>query len=58
MDKILTVEEVAAILNLSPEVIRRKLRSGEINGFKTSPTGGEWRIYQSAVEAYTQRKGE
>ena len=45
---LLTVEETAAMLRVSPETIRRWLRKGELTGADT-PAG--WRIARADIEA-------
>ena len=45
----LTVEEVAEILGYSESVIRRKLRRGEIKGFKDSK---RWLVPPASIEEY------
>lgn len=47
MDKNYTVEEVAEILRLHPESVRRKIRKGEIKSIKT---GRKHLITQSEVD--------
>ena len=44
---IMTVEEVAAYLKMSPQVIRRWLREKKLPGVKI---GKEWRIDKQAID--------
>jgi excisionase family DNA binding protein len=37
----LTIKEVAEILKVNPETVRKKLRNGHIPGFKL---GKDWRV--------------
>ena len=47
-DKLLTPEEAAAIVRVSPKTIREWLRKGELKGIKT---GKLWRIKESDLRA-------
>lgn len=51
MERLYTVEELSEYLKLLPIVIRRKLVSGEIKGFKI---GKEWRIKESALQEFIE----
>ncbi len=46
---IMTPEEVAKVLKVTPETIRKWLRKGELAGSET-PAG--WRITQADIEAW------
>jgi excisionase family DNA binding protein len=49
-DRLLTVAEVADLLRVDPETVRRMLRSGRLRGsIPVSPRSG-WRIPTSEVE--------
>jgi excisionase family DNA binding protein len=50
MDTILSVEQVAEILNLHPRTIRTYVREGRLPAVKT---GKQWRIRQVDLEAFT-----
>lgn len=59
MEKLYTPEEVAEILTLSPNTIRKWLREGIITGIKVS--GKAWRIKQSELNRlleYNSQEGE
>ncbi len=45
----LTVEEVAIVLRVSVQAVRRLLRKGEIPGIRV---GKFWRVPRSALEAF------
>ena len=45
----LTVDEVAAVLRISVQAVRRLLRRGELPGVRV---GKLWRIPRSALEAF------
>lgn len=45
-DEVLTVEQAAQYLQLSPTTVRRLLRAGTLPGFKY---GDQWRIHKAAV---------
>ncbi len=46
---LLTVEEVATILRVDPETVRRYARDGRLKGFQLP--GGFWRFRMAAVDA-------
>ncbi len=48
MDKILTVNDVAEILQVKPITVREMFRTGRLRGFKI---GKAWRIDESTLEA-------
>jgi excisionase family DNA binding protein len=49
-DRLLTVNEVAALLRVDPETVRRMLRSGRLRGSRpVSPRAG-WIIPESEVQ--------
>ena len=48
-DQVLTVPEVARRLRVTPETVRRWLRTGELRGVRFSDRGG-WRVLSSEVE--------
>jgi excisionase family DNA binding protein len=51
---VLTLEEAAERLNLSPRTVQRRLKHGQIKGFKVSgPRGPEWRIEISSTDVMT-----
>ncbi len=51
----LTLAEVAASLRVSEDTARKLVTNGEISGRKQ---GRQWRVLESAVEAYKQRLRE
>ncbi len=50
---LLTVDEVAELLRLKPDTIRRWLRKGRLRGIYLSDAGG-WRIRREVVEQFLQ----
>ncbi len=56
-DNLLTVQQVADMLQVHPETVRRWLRDGELDG---TPLGGKsgWRIRRSRVEAFLMQRSE
>jgi excisionase family DNA binding protein len=52
-----TVAEVAALLRLNPETIRRLLRRGELVGHNFGGRGG-YRISRQELERYLQSLGK
>lgn len=53
IEKLFTVEEAAEKLQMNPEVLRRKLRSGLIFGIKLTPK--MWKIPETSVIDYINR---
>lgn len=49
MQEILTIEEAAKLLRLNPQVVGRKLRSGELPGRQI---GTVWRLSRKALESF------
>lgn len=49
---LLTVEEVASNLKISPKIIRKWLRDGMLSGIKL---GRVWRIDEKDLEEFIQR---
>lgn len=48
---LLTIEEAAEYLRMSPWVVRQWLREGKLPGFKL---GREWRIDEKDLEAFIE----
>lgn len=53
MDELLTVKEVARILRLSEEAVRRLLRSKQLRGYIVQ---GSWRTKKEYVDEYLERQ--
>lgn len=53
MQKILTLDEVCEILTISVQTGYRLIKSGQIRAFKQ---GKQWRIPESSLEEYVERK--
>lgn len=51
--ELMTVEEAARYLKISPEVIRRWLREKKLPGFKI---GKEWRIAREDIDTMLKEK--
>jgi excisionase family DNA binding protein len=49
MDKLLTPEQVAERLVVTPRVVKEWLRQGKLKGVKV---GKMWRVYESDLEAF------
>ena len=47
--KFYTVNEVAEMLSVHPETIRRNLKSGKLKGNKV---GKDWRVEESAIRQF------
>jgi excisionase family DNA binding protein len=52
-EQIYTAEEVARILRINPRTVHRLIKRGELKAFTI---GGEYRITQSALEAFIARR--
>lgn len=52
MEKLLTVEEVAAILRLETQSVRMNLRVGAIKAFRLN--GGGWRVKEKDLEKFIE----
>ena len=50
-DQLLTTPEVARLLRVTPETVRRLGRRGRLRGFVLSDKSG-WRFWRSDVEAF------
>ena len=56
--KTLSIAEVAELLDLDTETVRRDVRDGHIpGGFQRKP-GGQWRIRRSVLEDWWQKQGK
>jgi excisionase family DNA binding protein len=53
--KTYTVKQVAKILHLNEEVVRRKLKSGEIKAFKI---GRLWRISEKSLKEIIENENK
>ena len=54
-ERLLTVDEAAAVLSLNPQTVRRWLRTAKMRGLRTGEgKGAVWRVPESALtEALT-----
>lgn|GEM_PF-503408 len=52
MERLYTPDQVAEYLQIAPKTIRDYLRDGKIKGIKV---GKEWRVKESALQAYVDR---
>lgn len=48
-DEILTLEEVASILQISMSTVRKLIKTGEL---KAKKVRGQWRVRRSDIDAY------
>jgi len=55
--EVYTLAEAADVLRVSPETLRLRLASGEIEGHRTSERG-RWRITREALERYINKSKE
>jgi excisionase family DNA binding protein len=53
--RLLTPKEVADLLQINPEVIRRWLRSGKLNGVKV---GADWRVREGDLASWLKPQAE
>lgn len=49
-DRLLTVAEVAQVLRLNPETVRRWLRQGRLHGISLGSDRGGWRVRESDLQ--------
>lgn len=54
-DRLLNVHEVAEILGLHPEVVRRKTRRGELPGKKFGQRSSPYKYRESKIRAILER---
>lgn len=52
MGRVLTVEQVAEMLQLNPQVVRQYLREGKLPGRKI---GRHWRVWEEDVSGYMRQ---
>ena len=52
MEKLLTVEEISAILKLEPQSVRMNLRAGAIKAFRLNDGG--WRVKEKDLEKFIE----
>lgn len=52
--RVYTVKEAAQVLQLNEEVVRRKLRKGELPGKRI---GRDWRILEDDLKAFLRSEG-
>ena len=53
-ERVLTVEEVASRLRVTPAAVRQWLRSGRLRGFKAGPK--VWRTSEEALADFLERQ--
>ncbi len=53
MEELLTIEEVARILRISVQTVRRMIDEGELRAIKIR---GQWRIKREDLQNYIDRK--
>lgn len=52
MQKLLSVQETAEVLDMHPESVRELLRRGDLVGSKMPGLRGSWKIRQSAIDNF------
>lgn len=55
-EELLTVDEVAARLKLTPYTIREWLRAGRIRGIRIGSRRAGWRVAESEVERFIREQ--
>ena len=55
---VLTVSEVAEQLRLSPNTVKKLLNQGRLRGIRTGTYGGKWRVSQSALDEFINRRND
>lgn len=53
LEPLLTVEEIARRLNITPHLVNRLIRDGHLTGYKV---GREWRVDPQDFEDYLRRQ--
>lgn len=51
-EQVLTVDEVAAELRVSPQTVRKLIDNGELKAFRV---GGQWRIKRKDLDRYIEQ---
>ncbi len=54
-ERLYTVTEVAALLRLNAQTVRRWLRTGRLKGISMGSDQAGWRVRQSELDAYLAR---
>lgn len=54
-DRLLSVHEVADLLGMHPEVVRRKTRRGELPGRKFGSNSSPYKYRESKIKAILER---
>jgi excisionase family DNA binding protein len=52
MEQLFTIDEIARFLRLKPEIVRRKVRSGNIRAYKI---GKSWRISDGEIKNFMSK---
>ena len=52
MKELFTVEDVSKILKVNPEIVRRKVRTGQIKAYKV---GKSWRFSADCLKNYLDK---
>jgi excisionase family DNA binding protein len=55
-DRILTVEEVAGVVQLSVKTVMRAIACGDLEASQLSQSRGGWRVYESAISRWMERR--
>ncbi|WP_209907441.1 helix-turn-helix domain-containing protein [Paeniglutamicibacter psychrophenolicus] len=55
MKKLLSVQEVAEILDMHPDTVYILLRRGDLVGMKMPGLRGRWKVEESAIESFVRR---
>jgi excisionase family DNA binding protein len=56
MDNLLSVKDVATLLDVNEWAIRKYIREGKLKAYKLGG-GSLWRIYESDVDAFVKAEG-
>jgi excisionase family DNA binding protein len=53
-EDLLTVEQVARRLSVTPYTVREWLRAGKLKGYKIGPTKAGWRVRGADLDAFVE----
>lgn len=54
--RILTLDEVADLVQLSTRTVRRAILAGDLEASQLTPRRGGWRVYETAVAQWMERR--
>ena len=54
--KLLTVQDVAELLQVSPDIVYSWLRTGILKGYRLGPTLRVWRISHDQLQSFVDKR--